>query len=279
MPGVRAGVLDREPRLVGELAEVHLGAVRRAAQHDDVRAGAEDALLERGDDDGAHLGVLEAQALDGVGELDVDAEVVGVELQLVVVGQAGVLAHVHRQRGDRAVEGQLPVLVGVGVGFEGDQDGSVLKLNARSNYFRAVTTGESTVPSRPQSLKRPRRRGERPRNADPNASTRVDILKSAAKAFRRLGYHGATVEQIAAALHMKKGNLYYYFKNKEEILFACHQYSLDRLLAAARRGRAERPRAPTRSCGGSSSRSCTRFSTSCTARRCSSSSRRSRPRT
>src|SRR5438046_4229410 len=75
-----------------------------------------------------------------------------------------------------------------------------------------------------------RRRLRRPRNADPNASTRVDIMKSAAKAFRRLGYHGATVEQIAAALHMKKGNLYYYFKNKEEILFACHQYSLDRLM-------------------------------------------------
>ena len=30
---------------------------------------------------------------------------------------------------------------------------------------------------------------------------------------------------------MKKGNLYYYFRNKEEILFACHQYSLERLLA------------------------------------------------
>ena len=78
-------------------------------------------------------------------------------------------------------------------------------------------------------MKRKRRRAKRPRNANPQASTRVDILKSAAKAFRRLGYHGATVEQIAAALHMKKGNLYYYFKNKEEILFACHQYSLDRL--------------------------------------------------
>ena len=62
-------------------------------------------------------------------------------------------------------------------------------------------------------------------------STRVEILKSAAVAFRRLGYHGATVEKIAAVLHMKKGNLYYYFQNKEEILFACHQYSLDRLLA------------------------------------------------
>ena len=93
-----------------------------------------------------------------------------------------------------------------------------------------MASSESTVPARPQSLKRPRRRTRRPRNADPNATTRLDILKSAAKAFRRLGYHGATVEQIAAALHMKKGNLYYYFKNKEEILFACHQYSLDQLL-------------------------------------------------
>src|ERR1043166_5280267 len=83
---------------------------------------------------------------------------------------------------------------------------------------------ESTAAPKRKRAKR------RPRNADPNASTRVDILKSAAKAFRRLGYHGATVEQIAAALHMKKGNLYYYFKNKEEILFACHQYSPDELL-------------------------------------------------
>jgi AcrR family transcriptional regulator len=79
-------------------------------------------------------------------------------------------------------------------------------------------------------LKARPRRPKRPRNDNPNAATRVDILKSAAKAFRRLGYHGATVEQIAAALHMKKGNLYYYFKNKEEILFACHQYSLDQLM-------------------------------------------------
>jgi AcrR family transcriptional regulator len=61
--------------------------------------------------------------------------------------------------------------------------------------------------------------------------TRIEILKSAASAFRRLGYHGATVEAIATSLRMKKGNLYYYFRSKEEILFACHQYSLDKLLA------------------------------------------------
>jgi AcrR family transcriptional regulator len=77
-----------------------------------------------------------------------------------------------------------------------------------------------------------RRRAARVTGPDvPPWSMRVEILKSAASAFRRLGYHGATVEHIAAALRMKKGNLYYYFRDKEEILFACHQYSLDKLLA------------------------------------------------
>jgi AcrR family transcriptional regulator len=93
-----------------------------------------------------------------------------------------------------------------------------------------VATDESTSPGRPAPKRRGRRKREADvRKADPRAATRVDILKSAAAAFRRLGYHGATVERIAAVLQMKKGNLYYYFKNKEEILFACHQYSLDRL--------------------------------------------------
>jgi AcrR family transcriptional regulator len=90
-----------------------------------------------------------------------------------------------------------------------------------------VTIGASTGPAHPATG---RSRARRRRRTQPTTSTRIDILKSAAAAFRKLGYHGATVEQIAAALHMKKGNLYYYFRNKEEILFACHQYSLDRLL-------------------------------------------------
>ncbi|HYU78059.1 MAG TPA: TetR/AcrR family transcriptional regulator [Vicinamibacterales bacterium] len=60
---------------------------------------------------------------------------------------------------------------------------------------------------------------------------RIEILKSAAAAFRHRGYHGASVDEIASALEMTKGNLYYYFRNKEEILFACHDYSLDVLLS------------------------------------------------
>ena len=64
---------------------------------------------------------------------------------------------------------------------------------------------------------------------------RVEILKSAAAAFRRRGYHGASMGEIARALRMTKGSLYYYFKNKEEILFFCHDYSLDILLEVLER--------------------------------------------
>jgi AcrR family transcriptional regulator len=59
---------------------------------------------------------------------------------------------------------------------------------------------------------------------------RAEILRSAAAAFRRRGYHGASMGAIARAVGMTKGNLYYYFRNKEEILFFCHDYSLDILL-------------------------------------------------
>jgi AcrR family transcriptional regulator len=80
-----------------------------------------------------------------------------------------------------------------------------------------------------------RRRKTAVRKRTAASPTRVEIMKAAAAAFKRLGYHGATLEEIAAALRMKKGNLYYYFRSKEDILFACHQYSVDRLLAVLER--------------------------------------------
>ena len=59
---------------------------------------------------------------------------------------------------------------------------------------------------------------------------RIEILRAAAGVFRRRGYHGASVDQIASALNMAPGNLYYYFRNKEEILYVCHDYSLGLIL-------------------------------------------------
>jgi AcrR family transcriptional regulator len=93
---------------------------------------------------------------------------------------------------------------------------------------QSISTPPGSPPDEPAAAA-PRRRA-RPRNADPHCAARAEILQSAAALFRRRGYHGATVEEIAASLEMKKGNLYYYFRDKEAILFACHQYSLDRLM-------------------------------------------------
>jgi AcrR family transcriptional regulator len=59
---------------------------------------------------------------------------------------------------------------------------------------------------------------------------RIEILRTAATVFRRRGYHGASIDQIARALKMTKGHLYYYFRNKKEILYLCHDYSLDLIL-------------------------------------------------
>jgi AcrR family transcriptional regulator len=43
------------------------------------------------------------------------------------------------------------------------------------------------------------------------------------------------MREIARAAELSPGNLYYYFTSKEELLFFCQDYSLDRLLEAARR--------------------------------------------
>lgn len=63
----------------------------------------------------------------------------------------------------------------------------------------------------------------------------LEILRSAAVVFRQRGFDGATIEEIAGRLGMTKGSLYYYFRDKEEILYATQSYSLDRLLEHARR--------------------------------------------
>ena len=58
------------------------------------------------------------------------------------------------------------------------------------------------------------------------AKKKEDILRSASLVISRKGYHNATMEDIAAELLMTKGSLYYYFKNKEELLYRCHDLIL-----------------------------------------------------
>src|SRR6267142_1740899 len=53
------------------------------------------------------------------------------------------------------------------------------------------------------------------------------ILLEAGICFNKKGYHGTTIEDIAQRLNVTKAALYYYVKNKEELMFKCHQVALD----------------------------------------------------
>ena len=123
LPGVARGILDGVAGLVGEAAEIHLRAMARLRQHRNVGAGAEDALLGRGDDDGADRRVLEAQPLHGIVELDVDAEIVGIELQ-PIAGRQPLLLDVEEQGRDLAIDLELPVAPGGDPGLEVDATGA-----------------------------------------------------------------------------------------------------------------------------------------------------------
>ncbi len=63
---------------------------------------------------------------------------------------------------------------------------------------------------------------------------RAEILRRAAVVFREKGFHGAGMREIAAGLGMAPGALYYYFDNKEALLYACQDISLTRLLSSGR---------------------------------------------
>ena len=74
---------------------------------------------------------------------------------------------------------------------------------------------------------------------------RTEILEGALTAMRDHGLHRAGMRDIARAAGLSTGNLYYYFRNKQELVYACQDRALDRLLDVLASAR-ERPDVPER---------------------------------
>ena len=69
-------------------------------------------------------------------------------------------------------------------------------------------------------------------------SRREAILRSVADVLRNSRLSSLTIKQVADELGMTKGNLYYYFKDKQDILYHCHMRSMENSLRALSEARA-----------------------------------------
>ncbi|MGH8170629.1 MAG: TetR/AcrR family transcriptional regulator [Steroidobacteraceae bacterium] len=63
------------------------------------------------------------------------------------------------------------------------------------------------------------------------------VIRAAARAFNRKGYHNTSLDDIAAALEVTKPTVYYYVSNKEQLLFECFVAGIEGIRSAFREAR------------------------------------------
>jgi len=59
---------------------------------------------------------------------------------------------------------------------------------------------------------------------------RLEIIQTAERLFREIGYANCSVDMIIRDIGVAKGTFYYYFKSKEEILYAITDHTLDQIV-------------------------------------------------
>jgi AcrR family transcriptional regulator len=88
------------------------------------------------------------------------------------------------------------------------------------SIIRNPTAGQAATPH--DSPWQPGRKRRRDR-----ALKREAVIRAAARAFHARGFHNTSLDDVAATLQVTKPTLYYYVRNKEELLFQCFLTGLE----------------------------------------------------
>jgi AcrR family transcriptional regulator len=78
--------------------------------------------------------------------------------------------------------------------------------------------------------KRPRGRPRKTVAERDDGNRRAELLRSAARLFRRKGFHATSTRDIAAAVGMQSGSPFYHFKSKGALLYAVMEEGMHRAI-------------------------------------------------
>jgi AcrR family transcriptional regulator len=71
---------------------------------------------------------------------------------------------------------------------------------------------------------------EPPKNPTRADQRRNEIIIAAVRAIRQRGLEGVRMRDVARDAGLSTGNLYYYFRNKRELIYFCQDHALDLLI-------------------------------------------------
>lgn len=86
-------------------------------------------------------------------------------------------------------------------------------------------------PLEPHPPRRPRGRPPKTAADRDDGNRRAELLRSAARLFRRKGFDATSTRDIAAAVGMRSGSPFYHFKSKGDLLFAVMQEGMRSAIA------------------------------------------------
>src|SRR5437763_15175228 len=125
--------------------------------------------------------------------------------------------------------------------IEPAMDGQCPPLTARAPRARRYNTPRAMNSRRPSptapAAARPGAPGASPWRASRERRRdrelkREAVIRAAAHAFNRKGYHNTSLDDIAAALEVTKPTVYYYVTSKEQLLFQCFVAGVTQVRAA-----------------------------------------------